>query len=154
MKIPKTTKLLLSIFIFMITFFSLPVFGNEGLNVEELMSHKEFKEAGLDQLSETQVTSLNIWLNKFIAEKEGNQKKKNLFESIFKPDDTVYEIQAINKNRVEINNHEFEMMEKCPDFKVGTEVIFKKGNASGVCKSATIKSVKTDEECDVWCDEE
>lgn len=159
----KTIKLAIYILLLLIlTFPSLPAFGSETLNIEALMSYKEFKEVGLDQLSPEQVKLLNNWLNQFIAKREGRvlkseedkKRKRGLFEVLFKPDLTAYEIQEVDGNRFRINNHEFEMIKKCAGFKKGDEVIFKEGSANGVCRTATFVNSENDQSCRVWCEEE
>ncbi len=160
---PKAIRLTLnSLIILLLLSAPLPAFSKEQLKMKEQMTHKEFKDAGLDQLSPEQIKILNAWLNDFVArENEKNLKggdvkkeKRSLFQVLFKPDSTAYEIQDVHKNHFKINNHEFEMIKKCPEFKKGDKVIFKKGSANSICKTATFIKPESKERCQVWCEEE
>ena len=74
-KIKVNPTLIIFILLGMI-FFACPAFSKEPLNIEELMTHKEFKDSGLADLTPDQIKALNDWLNRFTVTKKKLKARK------------------------------------------------------------------------------
>jgi hypothetical protein len=51
-----------------------------------------------------------------------------------------------------INGEKFEAQSYCFDVEAGDPVVFIDGSPNGVCVSATVLNLRTQEKCDVWCE--
>lgn len=64
-----------------------------------------------------------------------------------------YEIEvAHNAELFIINGEKFEAKTYCLGWEEGDEVLFLEGSALGVCVSAELLNLRTNEKCDVWCE--
>ncbi len=176
-KIKVNPTLIIFILLGMI-FFACPAFSKEPLNIEELMTHKEFKDSGLADLTPDQIKALNDWLNRFtVTEKklkarkqerlerkqerlerkqerlERKQVKKNgNFLNLFNnPEAIPYRIQRVKKNSFQINNRMYEKLRDCKGFKKGDKIRFIQGSAHGLCETAIIVKKGTKKSCQLWC---
>lgn len=156
--------------IIVLVFLLLPslVFAGETLDVNNLMTHREFVDAGLNKLTSEEMDTLNRWLIKFAREREKEEssstkedresrtESEGLIGSIVTSSNKdVYTIQSIGKGGdFEINNHHFETMKKCPGFKEGDEVVFTEGSSYGMCTTARFEKPGGSESCKVWCKED
>ncbi|MBE9535715.1 MAG: hypothetical protein IMF07_00905 [Proteobacteria bacterium] len=145
-------------------------FAEEPLDIADLMTHREYKEAGLEKLSNEEIESLNRWLNKFISPSLGAGRstpigslqadekgpKKSPLSTLFGDSESkTYKVQSVSRgSSFEINNRNYEASKKCPSFKEGDEVIFLEGSAYGLCTTAVFAKPGTSESCKVWCEED
>ena len=144
-------------------------FAGEKLDIADLMTHREYKEAGLDKLSPEEVDSLNLWLEKFASTKADTAKnipldisravekpEKGVISKLFNdPKSKTYTIQSAFKGSTfEINNRNFEASKLCSGFKKGDEVVFLEGSAYGLCSTAVFAKPGSSKTCKVWCEED
>ena len=130
------------------------------LKIEDVMTYREFKAAGLTKQTPGEINALNEWLNKFVAgnlksgtsEEEGEKKSRGLLALFGNPEAIPYKIQKIEKKKLQINNREYEMIRTCEGFKKGDKVKFIKGSAHGLCETATFVHTESAARCEVWCD--
>ncbi len=144
-------------------------FAGESLDIADLMTHHEYKAAGLDKLSPEEVEALNRWLTEFNAKKRDDQTPSTTDaagESALNPEkggtnlfggkkSKTYKIQHVSgETSFEINNRKFEASKKCPGFKRGDEVEFIEGSAYGLCTTALFTKPGSSGPCKVWCEED
>lgn len=165
MKIPLTAINITESLIFLILL-SLPVpaFCDKPLDINDLMTHREFTAAGLNKLTPEEIDALNRWLNGFagdrtLAEKAVQPEKKRtkgVLKSLFDSSESrTYRIESVSRGvSFEINNRHFEAMKKCPGFDRGDEVTFTEGSPYGLCSTAVFTKPDSGESCKVWCEDE
>lgn len=163
-KIKANTTLIIFILFGMI-FFACPAFSKEPLNIEDLMTYKEFKDAGLADLAPDQIKALNDWLNRFtekklkarkkmkLKRKKMKKKSRGFLELLSNPEGIPYRIQRVKKNRFQINNRMYEKLRDCDGFKKGDKIRFIQGSAHGLCETATIVKKGTKKSCQLWCED-
>ncbi len=160
-KIKANTTLIIFILLGMI-FFACPAFSKEPLNIEDLMTHKEFKDSGLSDLTPDQIKALNDWLNRFTEKKLKARKQEKLkrkkvkknrsfLELLSNPEGIPYRIQRVKKNSFQINNRMYEKLRDCDGFKKGDKIRFIQGSAHGLCETAIIVKKGTKKSCQLWC---
>ena len=162
-KIKVNPTLIIFILLGMI-FFACPAFSKEPLNIEELMTHKEFKDSGLADLTPDQIKALNDWLNRFTVtekklkarkqerlEQKKVKKNRNFLDLLSNPEEITYRIQRVKKNSFQINNRIYEKLRDCKGFKKGDKIRFIKGSAHGLCETATIVKKGAKKSCQLWC---
>ncbi len=153
-KIKANTTLIISILLGTI-FFACPAFSEEPLSIEDLMTHKEFKDSGLTDLNPDQIKVLNDWLNRFTGKKLKARKKvkknRNFLDLLSNPEAIPYRIQRAKKNSFQINNRMYEKLRDCGGFKKGDKIRFIQGSAHGLCETAKIVKKGTKKSCQLWC---
>ena len=163
----KTIPIIINL-LFML-FVTLPAFGDEQLNIEDLMTFSEYKAAGLNKQTPEEIKALNDWLNKFVAGKPTSasaevteekileivkKDKKRDFLEMIGSSKIPYEIQRVKGKRLKIKNREFEMIRACEGFNMGDKVKLIKGDVHGICDTAIFEHTQSGERCQVYCDNE
>ncbi len=135
------------------------------------MTHKEFKDSGLADLTPDQIKALNDWLNRFTVtekklkarkqerlerkqerlERKNVKKNRNFLDLLNNPEGIPYRIQRVKKNSFQINNRIYEKLRDCKGFKKGDKIRFIQGSAHGLCETATIVKKGTKKSCQLWC---
>jgi lysyl-tRNA synthetase class I len=160
-KIKVNPTLIIFILLGMI-FFACPAFSKEPLNIEELMTHKEFKDSGLADLTPDQIKALNDWLNRFTVTKkklkarkqerlERKQERLERKQERLERKQERLERKNVKKNSFQINNRIYEKLRDCKGFKKGDKIRFIQGSAHGLCETATIVKKGTKKSCQLWC---
>lgn len=137
------------------------------IDLRDLMTQREFSMTGLNKLSENEIEALNQWLVPLIKDepkqserkkslpiKESKEKKKKgLFQQLFGGVNyKTYEIQDVRSNHsFIINDNRFDSTSICPGYKVGDEVIFTEGSASGSCDLAEFSRSDGSDLCEALC---
>lgn len=66
---------------------------------------------------------------------------------------TTYEVEVSHNDELFIiNGEKFEAKTYCFNMNQGDRVIFLKGNPNGICSSAEILNLRTENVCRVWCE--
>lgn len=137
------------------------------VDIRDEMTMREYKEAGLDKLSEGEIEALNKWLTGFVGEKapkqevveeekaeeEKKEEKGGFLKSLFGGAKyTVYKIEEAESNhRFKINGNYFTSVSVCPGYSKGDEVIFREGRADGMCETGEFARPDGEEACQVFC---
>ena len=138
----------------------------KGVDVRDLMTQREFTEAGLGKLSEEEIGALNRWLAEFkrtgasqtelppppLVEEKKEEKKEFLGGLFGGAKYKIYKIEGVQSGYTfHINRRRFDSTSICPGYKVGDEVIFTEGRADGACTSAVFMRPGGGDVCQVFC---
>jgi hypothetical protein len=120
------------------------------VSVHRLMTVEEFKAAGLDKLSRTELDALDRWLTKHTLNiyrlAQGRSPAASSSSGGYRID------AAANDETFVINGNVFKAKTYCFGFDKGDRVVFAEGNPSGACTSAKFVNMRNGNVCAAWCE--
>ena len=135
--------------------FGSPLFAQQSrpeLSTRNLMTPSEFKSAGLDKLTSSELAALDIWLTKFVTGAASPVSAERKPQMSATAPASSYVVQASAKDQLFIISGEgYEAKTSCLDVNVGDRVRFVEGSPLGACDSATFLNLRTNRLCEVWC---
>jgi len=117
------------------------------------MSDREFASAGLTKLTQSELESLDAWLNAFaqrVIQVTQNQTTTRPATPT-RPNEYVVEASANDETFV-INGEVFKAKTYCFGVETGDRVIFVEGSPFGACASAEFLVLRTGTVCRCWCE--
>jgi hypothetical protein len=134
--------------------FCSPLFAQQptpDLSIKTLMTPSEFKSAGLDKLTSSELAALDIWLTKFATAAASISAERKRQMPATSPASS-FVVQASDKDKIFIISGErYEAKTSCVDVSIGDRVKFVEGSPLGACDSATFLDLRTNRLCEVWC---
>ena len=122
------------------------------LSIKTVMTPSEFKSAGLDKLTSSELAALDIWLTKFVTGAASAVSVERKPQMPATSPASSYVVQASAKDQLFIISGEgYEAKTSCVDVSVGDRVKFVEGSPLGACDSATFLDLRTNRLCEVWC---
>jgi hypothetical protein len=110
------------------------------------MTEAQFRDAGLQKLSDDELDALNAWLVDFAQLLLGQP-------GISARTQRTYEIEVShNDDLFIINGEKYQAKVYCFNMEVGGEVIFVEGSPYGACATAVVVNLRTGETCELWCE--
>jgi hypothetical protein len=126
------------------------------VRVRQLMTVEEFKAAGLDKLSPTELRMLDRWVTKHTvdAERLAQARTERLAQGREASSGLPgYPVEAVaNDKTFIINGSAYKATTQCVGFTKGDRVIFAEGSEVGACASAKFVSLRNGEVCDASCE--
>ena len=122
------------------------------LSIKTLMTPSEFKSAGLDKLTTSELAALDIWLTKFapVAGSSISTERKPRVPAT-SPASSFIVQASTNEKLFIISGEGYEAKTSCSDVNVGDRVKFVEGSPFGACDAATFLNLRTNRLCEVWC---
>jgi hypothetical protein len=123
-----------------------------------MMTADEFKAAGLQKLTPSELEALDRWLLAYtvtvlqFAQQNANQLPGSPPVAT-PPTARGYVVEAsVNDDTFIINGEVFKAKTYCFNVQKGDRVIFTEGSALGACATAEFVVLRTSQKCSVWCE--